>query len=718
MPLRVYCMTEMDNEVWIGTNHGLLIYDKKNMLLTSPELVGDSKSLPGNKEIRAILHDRSSNAWIGVFGEGLLRCDNRPIPFKHLTLPEISQNKLARMIFGLYEWPKNVVAAETTYGNLSLIQEGKAIGFVSPQDLALEQIIRMTTGRSFSELSDFQKKSLTAHEDQYKRLKRYLIVLPDDTTVIGCLNGLTIYMPASEKTYNIDVNNVIGDGEYYWVSSYDGLHRIDKQHFRDSVYRFEPGNPFSLSDSRLYYAVADEEKNLWIGTKGGGLNYFDRKQNKFFHYTTEDGLPDNVVYFILPDNKGNLWLTTNKGISRFNIKERTFCNYNRRDGLLNTEFNQLGGVMTSDGSMYFSGTSGIDYFKPDEVETVRNVRAIYITGWKVNEEEMALTASRPLQHDQNNMIVNFTTNDFVRPDLIYFHYRLHPDQPWIRVQGRNSITYSGLQPGRYNFEVQASYDNLHWSQSATHAFTIRTPWWRSWWFFALCGALIASGLYFFYRYRIEQLERLQKMRSRISRDLHDEVGSTLSSIHVYSSIATKAIHKNPDATLDALKHIHENSRQVMENMSDIVWAINTGQNGEISLEKKLKNYGFELLTPLGIKTRYVIDHEAEKKLLHIEARKNVLLIAKEAMNNIARYSKATEASIRLELSDHHLQLSIEDNGIGFNMANGRTGNGLYNMQKRTEAMGGKFQLRSSLGQGTTIDCRIPITNISDGGYKE
>jgi len=154
----------------------------------------------------------------------------------------------------------------------------------------------------------------------------------------------------------------------------------------------------------------------------------------------------------------------------------------------------------------------------------------------------------------------------------------------------------------------------------------------------------------------------------------------------------------------------------MESMSDIVWAINTGRHGEISLEKKLKNYGFELLTPLGILTRYAIDREAEKKLIHIEARKNVLLITKEAMNNIARYSKATEASIRLELMGHHLQLSIEDNGVGFNVMNGRQGNGLYNMQKRTERMGGKFQLNSTDGQGTSICCQIPIANISDGGY--
>jgi signal transduction histidine kinase len=187
---------------------------------------------------------------------------------------------------------------------------------------------------------------------------------------------------------------------------------------------------------------------------------------------------------------------------------------------------------------------------------------------------------------------------------------------------------------------------------------------------------------------------------------------------VYSSVAEKAIDKNPVATLDALHQIRTNSRQVMENMSDIVWAINTGQNSELSFEKKVKNYGFELLTPLGISTRYVIDQEAEKKLLHIEARKNVLLIAKEAMNNIARYSGATEVTVTLGLAGQQLQLTIEDNGSGFDSRSGSRGNGLYNMKQRTEAMGGTFLIRSEENLGTSVICRLPLASISDTGYKE
>jgi signal transduction histidine kinase len=168
-----------------------------------------------------------------------------------------------------------------------------------------------------------------------------------------------------------------------------------------------------------------------------------------------------------------------------------------------------------------------------------------------------------------------------------------------------------------------------------------------------------------------------------------------------------------EITKKALNHIYQNSRQVMDNMSDIVWAINNGSPGTSTLEDKLKNYGYELLTPLNINVTYKINNEAEKKLNHMEARKNILMIAKEAMNNIARYSKATEAVVGLEIKHSSFFLTVSDNGNGFTTATRRKGNGLVNMQHRTESMGGKFTIDSVLDHGTTLTCTIPVTNISN-----
>jgi signal transduction histidine kinase len=161
----------------------------------------------------------------------------------------------------------------------------------------------------------------------------------------------------------------------------------------------------------------------------------------------------------------------------------------------------------------------------------------------------------------------------------------------------------------------------------------------------------------------------------------------------------------------ALKQINDNARQVMENMNDIVWAMHTGNGESISFENKLKNYSYELLTPLNIACTYQINKNAEKQMTGIETRKNILLITKEAINNIAKHSGATTASIHLILDGKTLVLEIIDDGKGLEKR--KNGNGLQNMQDRVQSLGGNFELISRNGGGTHIRCRVPIAKIRD-----
>ena len=207
-------------------------------------------------------------------------------------------------------------------------------------------------------------------------------------------------------------------------------------------------------------------------------------------------------------------------------------------------------------------------------------------------------------------------------------------------------------------------------------------------------------------------ETREQERNRIAQDLHDDIGATLSSIHVYSSVASKVATQDKEKLTEALHQIKENTRQVMENMSDIIWAIKANQTGDLSFENKLKNYGYELLSPLNIRCSYLINKNAEERLVNVEARKNILLIAKEAMNNIAKYSQATDVTIRLESSNGNLLLEIADNGKGFD-ENRNFGNGLHNMQQRGKDLGGELAINSKKESGTSVLFTVPIAKISD-----
>ncbi len=204
-------------------------------------------------------------------------------------------------------------------------------------------------------------------------------------------------------------------------------------------------------------------------------------------------------------------------------------------------------------------------------------------------------------------------------------------------------------------------------------------------------------------------------RNRIARDLHDEIGSTLSSIHIFSSVAEKMMQENPEKTKQFLSQINTNTRSVMESMSDIVWAMKTGDQQAVLLSNKIKNIGYELLDAKNINCRYEISEVADHAHLDIDLRRNILLIVKESINNIVKYSDATEVSVNINIEGDRLLVGITDNGKGFNMDQTHDGNGLQHIEFRVKQCGGTSRIQSVTNKGTSIHCNFPITSFSDAG---
>ncbi len=233
----------------------------------------------------------------------------------------------------------------------------------------------------------------------------------------------------------------------------------------------------------------------------------------------------------------------------------------------------------------------------------------------------------------------------------------------------------------------------------------------------LIVVLIAFGLlalgFLLYRNVQKQKFATEKMRQKISQDLHDDIGASLSSLQIYSAIAEETVVRNPTKAKEMVQKIALQSRQLMENMNDIVWSMKSLNDAGTSLEVKIKNYGSELLIDKNINFNYIIEAQADAALTSINTRKNILLVIKEAMNNIAKYSKATTAELQLVIKNKHLYLYIMDNGIGFNMSNNLSGNGLKNMQQRIEELKGTLTINTLPLDGCTLEATIPLATIND-----
>ncbi len=220
------------------------------------------------------------------------------------------------------------------------------------------------------------------------------------------------------------------------------------------------------------------------------------------------------------------------------------------------------------------------------------------------------------------------------------------------------------------------------------------------------GILLLAG--FYYRNSIRQKLVVAGIREKISQNLHDDIGASISSLHIYSSIAQDSLLKQPEKTRDLLERITQQSKILMENMSDMVWSMKGHGDEGMTLGTRIKNFGAELLTVQNILVKYEIDEDAFSLFTSFESRKNILLILKEAMNNIAKYSMATQAIIKLQKQNDAVMLGITDNGVGFDEKAIQMGNGLRNIYLRVNELKGNIVISSAPGKGTQLLAYLPI----------
>jgi len=703
-----HCVSKQ--HTYIATSLGLLQVNNNTGVVSSIKLEqGDITEK--HKQIRASLIDKENNLWIGTFGNGLLKVKLTHPVFKNIPLEQIAQQNSESIIFSIKEWSDRSVVLNHPDETFTRLISPSVLKHESKKTYATSTLLKNDHNINYDNLSLIQQKTIAALREVNPTFTNRLLVQGDSAILEWGACGIVFRQNNNAKSLFAGfVYALCVDQQYYWWGTTMGLLRMKKD--LSATYLYQSNSQTnSLSENLIGHMVMDEKNNLWIGTKGGGLNYFDRTTNTFYQYSTAQGLPDNVVYHILPDQKGNLWLNTNNGLCKFNIATKTCRNFSKRDGLINDEFNRDGGLIATDGVMYFSGTSGIDYLPVNAALPKDSTNAIQIVKVEVNGNEKSIEALSALSYKQNNIALTVTTNNFNNPEQIYFRYRLNNNR-WDKIRGSNKINFYALPAGEYTIEVQAGFDNDTWSSSLKLSFTIKAPWWQTSLFYELVLAALIFVLWLLYHYRIKQLKKTIALRTQLAKDLHDDVGASLSSIHIYSSVVEKLLDQNPEKAKSVLQQINSNTRHAVENMNDIIWAMNTNFQ-EHALEKKLKNFGYDMLTPLNIHCTYHIESAAEAKLSAVHVRKQILLICKEAMNNIAKYSHATHATIVLKVVQQQLFLQIADNGKGFDLDSVINGNGLINIKDRATLLGGTAHIVSKPNEGTTVACYFPLTKISE-----
>ncbi len=477
-----------------------------------------------------------------------------------------------------------------------------------------------------------------------------------------------------------------------------------------------PTKPNSISDDNVYDVADDPRGNYWVTTYGGGLNEYTASGDHFNHIAGSDNLLEGARV----DRQGKLWMISKGNLQRYDPATKSFNSFVLPD------IEKSGGVRSyiygdDEGNFYVSGTNYYIRFNPEKVRNISTEPHVFLTDFRIFNESYSNLIQRQevrLNYDQNYFTLEFSSPEF-RTGAVEYEYRLEGiDENWVGAGDRNIASYSNLKGGTYRFLVRASNRKGIWSrEEAALNIIIIPPYWERWWFYGLIILLIAGAIYAIYRYRINELLKRQAIRNRIARDLHDAVGSTLSSISVYSQVAKiYKQQKKEEGLEDTLERIGSASSEMISEMNDIVWAINPRNDSMGTMLQRMDSYARPLLQAKNISFDFQYDPDIGELNLEMEQRKNFYLIFKESVNNALKYSGAGNIWVDVRVDHRKLEMEVRDDGKGFETAKlkaeaGRSlsGNGLANMRRRAGDMKGVCSILSSPDSGTTVKLVFPLT---------
>jgi ligand-binding sensor domain-containing protein/two-component sensor histidine kinase len=519
-----------------------------------------------------------------------------------------------------------------------------------------------------------------------------------------------------------------------WLATTIGLFALSPETGQWKVYSADGEKSKSLSLNNLLCVRIDPnqpQKYLWIGTEGGGLNRLDKSTGNFTTYTIKNGLPNNVIYSIQSDNHKNLWLSTNNGLCLFNTTTLMCRNFDKSHGLEGNEFNRYQFSKSKTGEMYLGGVGFSIHFNPEDFYTLSPPAKIVINGLKILNKEVDIdnqdaekepiitkaieyTPKITLHYNQSMVSFNFALLDLKNPASNYYRYKLvglYND--WVDNGKKNEATFTNIEPGSYTFMVSGHNGDGVWSNPTQMELVIEPAWWQTWWFYAILFIIFIALLYVFFQYRISKAVEMEKLRNRIAQDLHDEIGSTLSSVSIYSSALSKSFTNLPKKQAEIIDKISDNTINMMATMNDIVWSINPANDSFENLINRMRAYASSVTEATDIKLNFENNLNNDKVYITMLQRKNLYLIFKEAVNNALKHSECTNLSIKLSITGKKLSLLVIDNGKGIddedNLESKMGGNGIANMHSRSRESDGIIDIISSSEEGTTVQFSVNVS---------
>ena len=705
--------------------------------------LSDTNGLP-NGLVDCWLQDQEGNVWLGFEGGGLVRL--RPRHFQILRRPDSPVGAVVRSVCEdaagaiwlggsdgkIFHW------REGTFGEVSIPGTRVPVRDVtlwpSPQDGMWAGTVQngawiWNEGRM---RQPFPSAAIGT-------VVRALMEDRQGRMWLGSEFGL--YCWSDGKLQKFTQAEGFSDNEYVLALAQDVSGAIWIGTAEGYLWRFQSGRftvfklPSSLPRFRFWSLLADPDGSVWVGTLGGGLLRW--RDGQLRRCTSADGLPSDTISQLLEDDLGNLWAGSRAGIFSVNRAalnalldgkpDRIFCrSFGISDGLPTLECSaayQPSCWRGKDGRLWFATVKGVVWVQPGDLLPNRLPPDVVIEGVRVDGVAQIIRPPTPaliLSAGRHYVEFRFTGLSLTAPESVRFQWRLAGlEQNWVDGGGQRTVSYNFLPPGHYRFEVRACNSDGVWNETgAAINITVRPHVWETEWFkfgsgvvglllFLGAGLFIQRRCYWARMQAIERQNALERERTRIARDIHDQVGANLTKI----GIQTGQLGRQPGMPAEAqtlVQEVAETTREMLQSMDEIVWAINPRNDTLESAINYLIHYTRDYLRPAGISYQLDLPVDLPVLPLSTQVRHNLFMAFKEALNNAVKHGHPRNIRLVLELQPHELKLAVEDDGCGFTPATSRDGaDGLDNMRQRLKSLGGQCLIESAPGRGTRVTFQLP-----------
>lgn len=708
------CVTEdREGNIWVGTEGGGLCRLKPAVF----EAMGVRQGLSSD-QVKSLCEATDGSYWIGMNGSGL----------DHLSAGRVEhygpeQGLLNGHVWSVAQDQQGVVWAGTWGGLFKLDHQH----FVSVSDGA-------KIGGVVLALYEDHAGDLWLGQQAFGVLSRISG---------GSLAALTI--PGTSASLDIRTLTEDRPGSLWVGTENAGLYHLHAGQWSHL------GKAEGLKNESIWSLYADAEGTLWIGTCGGGLSRWS--QGKLTTWTTQDGLVNDVICQILEDQRGNLWLGSYGGV--FRVKKSALepgstgrgqlihcVSYQKFDGLPGIECQggfEPAGLKSRDGRLWFPTSKGLAVVNPETIATnpvppVVIIEDLLVDG-VVHPPDYAMDGeavpSLAIPPGKQHLEFHFTATSLTAPEKVRFKYRMAGlESDWTAGGTKRTAAYSRLPPGDYQFQVVACNNDGVWNETgASFAVTMLPFFWQTGWFVAVGTLLSLAVLVTTVRLvvtrrlqrKLERLEReqmVERERARIARDIHDDLGASLTEISILSELAQAPGTPAPEAQAD-IRKIAAKSKALTQLLDEIVWAVNPRRDTLDNFVSYTCTYAEDYLRLAQIHCRLQLPARIPEHTLRTDVRHGLFLTVKEALNNAVKHAAASEVNIRMDFEAGLLVIWIRDNGRGFSpdpatrspfKDSGGTGagEGMFNMRQRIESMNGRFAVLSRPGAGTELRISVPI----------